>query len=69
MILLYVCVCICILLIVARQQLGKHIPVATDTHAAIEEFLDASISVRSVSYEKNICVYILPVVARQRLDC
>jgi hypothetical protein len=37
--------------IVARQSLGKHVPSAANTKATIEEFLDASFSMRSVSYQ------------------
>jgi hypothetical protein len=33
---------------VIMQRLGKHIPTATDTHATIEELLDAVFSVRLV---------------------
>jgi hypothetical protein len=35
--------------LVARQRLGKHVPAATNTHATIEEFLDAVIVVCVVS--------------------
>jgi hypothetical protein len=38
--------------IVARQQLGKNVTAAT--HATIEEFLDASFSMRPVLYQKKI---------------
>jgi hypothetical protein len=37
--------------IVARQRLGKNVIAATNTHSTIEELLDASFSVGSVSYE------------------
>jgi hypothetical protein len=59
----YVCVCMCIPLIVARQRLGKdplivarqrlgrNVPAVTNTHATIEELLDASFSMWPVSYE------------------
>jgi hypothetical protein len=33
---------------VAREQLGKYVPAATDTHATIEESLETVFSVRSV---------------------
>jgi hypothetical protein len=33
---------------IARQWLGKHIPVAADTHATIEELLDKVSFVRSM---------------------
>jgi hypothetical protein len=41
-------------LIVARQRLGKNVTAATNTHATIEELLDASFSIRSVSYQRNV---------------
>jgi hypothetical protein len=47
------CVCMCIH-IVARQQLGKNITVATNTHAEIGEFLDAYFSMQSVSYQRRV---------------
>jgi hypothetical protein len=40
--------------IVARQQLGKTVTAATTTHRTVEELLDASISVRSVSYQMKL---------------
>jgi hypothetical protein len=36
---------------VARQQLGRYVPAATNTHKTIEELLDAVFSMRSVSYQ------------------
>jgi hypothetical protein len=36
----------------ARQQLGKHVPMATNTHTAIE-LLDASFSMQSMSCQKE----------------
>jgi hypothetical protein len=51
--------------IVTRQQLGKHVPATTNTHATIEQLLGASFSVRSVSYQGSVCLS--PTVARQRL--
>jgi hypothetical protein len=33
---------------VSRQQLGKHVPAATDTHATIEVLLETVFSTRSV---------------------
>jgi hypothetical protein len=36
------------------QWLGKHVPAATNTHAAIEELLDAPFSMRSVSYQRRV---------------
>jgi hypothetical protein len=52
-----VCVCMCTPLIVAKQQMGKHVPAATNTHATVEELLDPSFSLRSVSYEKKVGCY------------
>jgi hypothetical protein len=46
--------CLCIPLIVARQRLGKHFPVATNTHATTEESLDTSFSMRTVSYQRKV---------------
>jgi hypothetical protein len=36
--------------IVARQLLGKNFTAATNTHVTVEELLDVSFSMRSVSY-------------------
>jgi hypothetical protein len=33
---------------VSRQQIGKHVPAATDTHTTIELLLETVFSVRSV---------------------
>jgi hypothetical protein len=35
---------------IPRQRLGKHVPVARNTHAT-QELLNAAFSMRSVSYE------------------
>jgi hypothetical protein len=40
--------CLCIPPITARQRLGKHVPAVTNIHATVEEFLDASFSMRFV---------------------
>jgi hypothetical protein len=40
-------------LIVATQRLSKNVTVAMNTHATIEELVDASFSMRSVSYQVN----------------
>jgi hypothetical protein len=40
--------------IVARQRLGKNVTTATITDATIEELLDTSFSMRSVSYQKKM---------------
>jgi hypothetical protein len=37
--------------IVARQRLDRNITAVTNTHATIEELLDASFSMRPVSYQ------------------
>jgi hypothetical protein len=50
---LSLCVCMCAPPIVARQRLGKHVPVATNTPNGV--LLDASFSVRSVSYPMRVC--------------
>jgi hypothetical protein len=44
--------------IVARQGLEKHVLAATNTHAAVEELLDASFSMRSVSHHREVLVYV-----------
>jgi hypothetical protein len=49
-----ICVCMCIPTIVARQRLGKHVTAEKNTHAIIEELLDASFSLRSVSYQRQV---------------
>jgi hypothetical protein len=38
----------------ARQQLSKNITAATNTHATIEELLDASFSVQFVLYQRKV---------------
>lgn len=38
----------------ARQQLAKYFPAATNTHATVEELLDAPFYLRSVSYQTKI---------------
>jgi hypothetical protein len=44
-------VCLCVLsLIVARQRLGEHTLTAKNIPAIIDELLDASFCMRSVSY-------------------
>jgi hypothetical protein len=37
--------------VVARQRLGRNVTAVTDTHATIEELLDASFSMWPVSYQ------------------
>jgi hypothetical protein len=44
-------------MVIARQQLGKYTPVATDTHATMEELLDAVFSIR---YQKACLILIYP---------
>jgi hypothetical protein len=54
--------------IVARQRLDKHVFAATNTLATIEELLDASSSIRCVSYQRRVFGSVYPpIVARQRL--
>jgi hypothetical protein len=50
MTLLSVCACVSPL-IVARQRLDRNIAAETNTHATIEELLDASFSMWPVSYQ------------------
>jgi hypothetical protein len=40
--------------IVARQRLGKSVTAATNTHATVEELLDATLSMRSVLYQRKV---------------
>jgi hypothetical protein len=42
---------LCINHYVDRQGIAKHFPAATNTHAIIEELLDAMFSMRSMSYQ------------------
>jgi hypothetical protein len=42
--------------IVARQRLGKNVTAITNTHATIEELLDASFSMWPVSYEGKYAI-------------
>jgi hypothetical protein len=39
---------------VVRQRLSENVTAVMHTHATIEELLDASFSVRSVSYHWNV---------------
>jgi hypothetical protein len=41
-------------IIVARQRLCRNIAATTSTHATIGEFLDASLSMRSGLYKKEV---------------
>jgi hypothetical protein len=41
-------------IIVGRQWLGNHVPAATNMHATIEELLDMSFSLRSMSHQRKI---------------
>jgi hypothetical protein len=48
------CSSICVYpLIVARQRLGKQVPAAKNIYATIKAILDASFSIRCVSYERK----------------
>jgi hypothetical protein len=40
--------------LVARQWLGKDVTAAISTHAKIEELLEASFSMLSVSYQRKV---------------
>jgi hypothetical protein len=40
--------------VVAGQWLGKHVPTATNSYTAIEELLNMSFSVWSVSYKRKL---------------
>jgi hypothetical protein len=53
----YQSVLLCLSLIVARQRLGKNVTAATNTHAKIEELLDASFSIRFLSYQNFLSIY------------
>jgi hypothetical protein len=44
----------CMSLFVARQRSVKNFPAAMHTHATIEELLEASISTRSVLYQRKV---------------
>jgi hypothetical protein len=55
--------------IVPTQRLVKNVTAATNTRARIEELLDASLCMQSVSYQRDsvgLSVY-LRIVTRQRL--
>jgi hypothetical protein len=43
-----------------RQRLGKNDTAATNTYITIEELLDASFSMRSVSYQRKIGDWFFP---------
>jgi hypothetical protein len=49
-------------IIVARQRLGKNVTVATNTQATIEELLDASLSMLSVSYLRKVGDQFFPIL-------
>jgi hypothetical protein len=40
--------------IVVRQLLGQNVTVATNIHATKEDLLDASFSMRSISYQRKV---------------
>jgi hypothetical protein len=53
--------------LVARQQLGKHVPTATSTLAALKELLDASFSMRSMSLPRtSFCIYVFLCLSLNR---
>jgi hypothetical protein len=47
--------CVCVPRIVARQRLGKHVPMATNTHATIEELSDEVFFWESYRVKYSIC--------------
>jgi hypothetical protein len=60
-------VCMCIPPLIARQRLGKNVTSSTNTHATVEQLLDASFSILSVSYQREvgdflfIYIYVNPI--------
>jgi hypothetical protein len=42
------------------KRLGKHVLAVKTIHAAVEEFLYASLSVRSLSYQRKVADYFFP---------
>jgi hypothetical protein len=40
--------------IVATQRLGKHVPAATNTRSTIQELLEASFSLLTLSYQTKV---------------
>jgi hypothetical protein len=40
--------------IVAKQQLGTNVTIATNVQTTIEELLDVSFSMQSMSYQRNV---------------
>jgi hypothetical protein len=48
---------VCLHVYVARQQLSKNVTAAMNTHATIEELLDALFSMRSISYQRKAGVF------------
>jgi hypothetical protein len=53
-------VCLWIHSIVARQLLGRGATAAKNTHATIEELLNASVSMRSMSYQRKVGDWFFP---------
>jgi hypothetical protein len=45
--------------IIARQRLGKNVTVATNTHTKIEELLDVSLYMWSISYQTQVDHYLV----------
>jgi hypothetical protein len=45
---------VCVSTIVARQRLSKNVTAATNRHTAVEGLLDASFSIRSMSYQRKV---------------
>jgi hypothetical protein len=44
----------CIFQIVARQRLGKNVAETKNTHATVEDLMDSSFSMRSVSHQRKV---------------
>jgi hypothetical protein len=45
---------------VARQRLAKSFTIATNTHATVEELLESSFSMLSVSYQRKVDDWFFP---------
>jgi hypothetical protein len=51
------CLSVCLYvhtLIAARQRLSKHVAMATNTHATLEELFDTSLYMRCVRYQRKV---------------
>jgi hypothetical protein len=47
-------VSVCFPLIVVKQRHDKHVTAATNTYATIEELMEESFSMRSISYQSKV---------------